>query len=107
MVFDLETIMAVLLALVVGVVLYYVYNKNGQEKVDKVYQIVEALYTQYGEKIKVDNPALAEECEQALATMKRAMEDGSISALEALEITKVFLPLMSRLVKFVKDKYTN
>jgi len=39
--------------------------------------------------------------------MKKAMEDGNISALEALEIAEVFVPLMGRLVKFIKEKYTN
>jgi hypothetical protein len=39
--------------------------------------------------------------------MKKAMEDGNISALEALEIAEVFVPLASRLVKFVKDKYAS
>lgn len=107
MIFDLETIIAVLLALIVGIVMYYIYNKNTQSKIDKVYQVVETLYNEYSGKIKEDNPQLAEECESALATMKVAMEDGSISALEALEIAKIFIPLMNRLVKFVKEKYTN
>lgn len=37
MIFELETILAVLLALFVGVFLYYIYNKGHQEKIDKVY----------------------------------------------------------------------
>ena len=37
MIFDLETIIAVLLALVVGIAMYYIYNKNTQSKIDKVY----------------------------------------------------------------------
>ena len=70
MIFDLETIIAVILALLVGGALCYLYNKNMQGKIDKVYSVVESLYAQYGEKIKADNPKLAGECESALATMK-------------------------------------
>lgn len=37
MIFDLETIIAVILALLVGGALCYLYNRNMQGKIDKVY----------------------------------------------------------------------
>lgn len=107
MMFDIETIIAIALALIAGVGFYYVYNKYKTEKIDKVYYIIADLYEKYGDLIKKDNPALAKECEEALAVMKKAMEDGEISILEALDISKAFVPLMGRLVKFIKSKYEN
>ena len=107
MIIDIETVIAIALALIVGGGLYYAYNKYKDGKIDKVYYVIAELYEKYGDLIKKDNPELAKECEEALKTLKIAMEDGEISLMEAIEITKAFVPLMSRLVKFVKNKYEN
>lgn len=107
MVFDIVTIVAIALAIIAGGAFYYVYNKYKSEKIDKVYYVISELYEKYGDLIKKDNPELAKECETTLNVLKKAMEDGEISIMEAFEITKAFVPLMTRLVKFVKSKYEN
>lgn len=107
MMFDIETIIAIALALIVGGVIYYAYNKYKDGKIDKVYYVIADLYDKYGDMIKKDNPELAKECEDALKVMRNAMEDGEISIMEAFEITEAFVPLMGRLVRFIKSKYEN
>lgn len=107
MVFDLEFIIEIIIALVIGGGIYYLYNNYKSEKIDQVYSIVTSLYEKYGDMIKKDNPQLAKECEEALKVLKNAMEDGEISIMEAFDITKAFLPLTARLVKYVKKEYEN
>ena len=105
--FDIETIVTIAIAIAMGALVYFAYNKYSTEKVDQVYQVITELYSKYRDKIKADNPQLAEDCDKAIQVLDNVMSDGNVTALEALEVAKVFIPLSNRLVKFIKEKYTN
>lgn len=107
MMLDIETICAIALAIAMGAIVYFAYQKYSTEKIDQVYQVITSLYSKYKDKIKQDNPQLADECDNAIKVLDEVMSDGNITALEALEVAKVFIPLTNRLVKFIKDKYIN
>lgn len=63
---DYETIISIILAIAVGIIIYYAYNKYNTGKIDKVYYLIADLYEKYGDKIREDNPDLARDCELAL-----------------------------------------
>ena len=103
--FDIFMIIALLLAVVVGFIVYYVYQKMDAKKVNEVFGILKGYWEKYGTKLKEDNPELYKELESALDTMEKAMSDEEISILEAFAIAKAFIPLTKRLTAYIKKQY--
>ena len=102
---DVFTIIAVILAFLVGLFLYYLYSKGKGEAVDTVYGVIKEVFDNYGEKLKEANPQLYGELEDAMQAMDDAMSDKEITIMEAYNIALSIIPLMKRLTKFVESKY--
>lgn len=102
---DVFTIIAVILAFLVGLFLYYIYSKGKGEAVDTVYGVIKEVFDNYGDKLKEDNPQLYGELEDAMKAMDDAMSDKEITIMEAYNIALSIIPLMKRLTKFVESKY--
>ena len=105
--FDVMTIIAFAVALLIGCLIYYAYNKYNKEAVDKVFGMLKSIWENYGKLIEKDNPALYKELEVAMETMEQAMSDEEISIMEAYDIAQKLVPLVKRLEKYIKDKYEN
>lgn len=103
--FDAITIIACILALAVGLLFYYLYNKYKCDAVDEVYDILRSIWENYGMKLKEDNPELYKELESAIQEMNKAMEDKEITIMEAFMIAKSFIPLTKRLTEYIKKQY--
>lgn len=102
---DVFTIVAIALAVVIGLLVYYLYNKYRCDAVDEVYDLLKGIFNRYGPRIEHDDPDLYAELKTAIEEMDKAMEDKEISIMEAFMIAKAFLPLTKRLAKFVKEHY--
>ena len=103
--FDAITIIAMILAVVVGAIIYYVYQKVDTRKANEVFGTLKAIWEKYGVKLKEDNPELYTELEGAMNTMQKAMSDDEISIVEAFMIAKAFIPLTKRLTEYIKEQY--
>lgn len=105
--FDMMTIIAMAVALIIGFLIYYAYNNYNRQAVDKVFGIFKSIWDNYGKLIEKDNPELYKELEVAMQTMEQAMSDKEISIMEAFEVAQTFVPLVKRLEKYIKDQYEN
>ena len=103
--FDIWTMLAVVIAILIGMAIYYVYNHVNAVNVDKVFKTIKTLFDTYGERILKDNPELHKEIEDALKVMEQAMEDEDIDLMEAFDIIKVYVPLSKRLTEYIKNHY--
>lgn len=103
--FDVITIIAIVASVAIGIAIYYLYQNYDHKMVDKVFNTVKAIFNAYGDRIKQDDPELYEELKDCLDTMEKAMSDDEISIMEAYSIAKSFIPLVTRLEKFIKERY--
>lgn len=103
--FDIWTILTVLIALLVGVLCFYIYNNQRNTAVDEVFKTVKTIFDSYGEDILKDNPQLYSEVKTALDAMSEAMGDEEITLVEAFEIVRAYIPLSKRLTTYVKEHY--
>ena len=104
--FDAITIIACILALIVGLAITYFYNKYKCDAVDEVYDILKTIWEKYGVKLEQDNPELYKELESAITELDKAMDDKDISIMEAFMIAKAFIPLTKRLTEYVAKQYS-
>lgn len=104
---DVFTLLTVVIAFIAGAAVIYVYNNHRTAVVDKVYKNIKTLFAAYGSRIKADDPELYKELANAISVMDKAMEDKEITLLEAFDIISAYIPLSSRFVKFIKEKYEN
>lgn len=102
---DFWYILSIVISILIGLGIYYVYQKVDSEKVDAVFGTVKAIYDRYGERIKHDNPQLYEELDNAMKKLEEAMTDSEISIMEAFMIAQSFLPLANRLTRYIKEHY--
>jgi len=103
--FDIITIVAIALALIIGFAIYYLYNRYKCSAVDEVYGLLKSIWDTYGERLEKDNPELYAELKSAIVEMDKAMEDKEITIMEAFVIAQAFIPLTKRLTKYIKEKY--
>lgn len=102
---DIYAILALVIAVIIGAGIYYLYQRIDTKKVNEVYGILKNAWEKYGVRLKEDNPELYNELEGAMMTMEKAMSDNEISIMEAFEIAKAFLPLAKRLTEYIKKQY--
>lgn len=102
---DVFTILAMIIAFGVGIGFFYLYSKDKDGKVDKVFGLLKGVFDEYGERLKEDNPQLYGELEDAMNAMEKAMSDSRISISEAYDIALSILPLSKRLMGFVESRY--
>lgn len=99
---DIITIVCIILSLAIGAVIYRVFNNMDANKMDVVFDKMRVYFDKYGPTLEKDNPELYTKVKNAVETMEKAYTDGSISALEALEIASKFYPLLEELTKYIQ-----
>lgn len=103
--FDTITIIASVIALVLGLGFYYLYNRYKCDAVDDVYDTLRMIWEKYGTRIEKDNPDLYLELKSAITELDKAMDDKDITIMEAFNIAKALIPLTKRIAKYVKEQY--
>lgn len=103
--FDIWFALAVIIAVAIGALVTWGYNKYKTAKIDSIFKTVRTLFDTYGAHIEKDNPELYSKLVIALSVMDKAMSDGTITISETVEMIKTFLPLSKTLVNFIKARY--
>lgn len=101
---DILTVICIIAAVIVGAVVYKVFNSANANKVDMVFDKLKLYFNKYGQMLEDEDPELYKRVKCALETIEAAYTDGSISPLEALEIASKFYPVFEELVAFAQGK---
>lgn len=99
---DIMTVILAVVSIIIGALVYKVFNAVQSNKIDMVFDKMKVFFEKYGPTLEKDNPELYAKVKSAIDTMESAYTDGSISALEALEIASKFYPLLEELIKFAQ-----
>lgn len=99
---DIMTIILAIISIIIGALVYRVFNTVQSNKIDMVFDKMQVFFEKYGPVLEKDSPELYAKIKSAIDTMEYAYTDGSISALEALEIASKFYPLLDELIKFAQ-----
>ena len=102
--FDVLTILCILLSILIGAVIFKFFKDVDQNTIDKIFDKMKVIMESYGPMLEQENPELYAKVQTALSTLEKAYTDGTVSALEALEISASFYPVFKELTAYVKNK---
>lgn len=102
--FDIATLICIILSVLVGAIIFKFFKEVDQNAVDKVFDKMKVYMESYGPALEKDKPELYAKVQNALSALEKAYTDGTVSALEALEIATAFYPVFKELSDYVKSK---
>lgn len=101
---DIITIVCILLAVIVGAIIFKVLNSIEENKADMLLDKLQVYYDNYGPLLEKENPDLYRKVGNAIKCIEDAYSDSTISALEALQIASEFYPVFKEIAEYAKGK---